>query len=50
MIATRPDTGIFALWANSDAKTGPRSPETFQERFRMTNGNGTPPEAAPPRS
>jgi preprotein translocase subunit SecB len=44
MIATRGGGGIFAFDANLDTKAGLRS----LRRYFMTNGNGAPPEAAPP--
>jgi preprotein translocase subunit SecB len=48
MIATRPDSGILALRPNLGAKTGPDSLENVPGETPMTNGNGAPPEAAPP--
>src|SRR6202051_4485620 len=46
MIATRPAKG-FLPFERIQTKIGLRSPE-LQERF-MTNGNGAPPEQAPPQ-
>src|SRR6202166_4406960 len=46
MIATRP-AKAFSPFERIQTKIGLRSPE-LQERF-MTNGNGAPPEQAPPQ-
>src|SRR3981081_2765209 len=51
MIATRPTTGIFVnAPANSDAKPADSLSDasTASGETSMTNGNGSPPEAAPP--
>src|SRR5437660_1785136 len=48
MIATRSAKGISALRANSDEIQGPPLASVSGESF-MTNGNGAPPEQAPPQ-
>src|SRR5260370_41930233 len=48
MIATRPDKAFSQLTSEFRRKTGAGSLKHVPGEISMTNGNGTPPEAAPP--